>query len=325
MRRFVGNQVLNSPACDHKYHVCLSFAGEDRLYVEVVAAVLDSLGITVFYDAYERIEFWGKNLYDHLYDVYQNKAQYCVMFISKHYAGKLWTNHERRNAQARALKENENYILPVRFDDTPIDGLLDTLGYLDLNGISPDSLATMIAKRIGLELDCNLLPENLRPFFAYIGIDEADFSEANENAERFFFQLQLTTQDERLIIYHLLFDGCPAELPDNVHLDLEFLKRVTGFSRKKIMSLLKGIESFSFLSWIDSSENHEGRPTVYLTWHNCGERFPGNATGLAQALVSGVAESHCMEHGRLAVLRLDFSRLADYQGVQVLRDSDGPN
>jgi len=54
------------------------------------------------------------------------------MFISKHYANKLWTNHERESAQARAFKKHGTYILPVRIDDTEIPGIKETIGYIDL-------------------------------------------------------------------------------------------------------------------------------------------------------------------------------------------------
>ncbi len=48
------------------------------------------------------------------------------MFLSRNYAAKLWTNHEREAAQARAFRENEEYILPIRLDDTEIPGILQT-------------------------------------------------------------------------------------------------------------------------------------------------------------------------------------------------------
>ncbi len=100
---------------DFEYDVCLSFAGEDRPYVKETADHLKEKGIRVFYDEYKRVELWGKDLYSHLADVYQNAARYCVLFVSTNYAHKLWTNHERKNAQARAFLENREYILPVRF------------------------------------------------------------------------------------------------------------------------------------------------------------------------------------------------------------------
>jgi hypothetical protein len=103
-----------------QFDVALSFAGEDRQYVDVIADRLRTRGVRVFYDRYEQATLWGKDLYEHLDQVYQGAARYCVLFASEHYANKVWTNHERRSAQARALRENEEYILPVRFDDTDI-------------------------------------------------------------------------------------------------------------------------------------------------------------------------------------------------------------
>src|SRR5688572_21464405 len=107
----------------YDYDVALSFAGEDRKYVQRVADILVNLSVRVFYDEYEKSDLWGKDLVGHLDDVYRNKARYCLMFISKHYAKKLWTTHERKSASARAFRARSEYILPGRFDDTDIPGL----------------------------------------------------------------------------------------------------------------------------------------------------------------------------------------------------------
>ena len=116
---------------DFEYDVCLSFAGEQREYVEQVAAKLKSRGVRVFFDDYAKAALWGKDLYSHLNDIYQHFCRYCILFASKEYADKVWTSHERRSAQARALKDKQEYILPARFDDTPIPGLPDTVHYID--------------------------------------------------------------------------------------------------------------------------------------------------------------------------------------------------
>jgi hypothetical protein len=140
---------LEKQATTYDYDVALSFAGEDREYVEQVAGILKEHRVRVFYDRFEQIDLWGKDLYVHLDDVYRLEARYCVMFISKHYASKLWTNHERRSAQARAFKDNREYILPVRFDDTDIPGILDTVGYIDARELSPDEIADMVMEKLG--------------------------------------------------------------------------------------------------------------------------------------------------------------------------------
>ena len=37
---------------------------------------------------FEADNLWGKNLYDHLQDIYKNKANYTILFISEHYKTK---------------------------------------------------------------------------------------------------------------------------------------------------------------------------------------------------------------------------------------------
>ena len=102
----------------------------------------------VFYDEYEKVDLWGKDLYEHLSSIYSDQAQYVVMFISEHYSKKVWTTHERKNAQARAFQEKNEYILPVRFDSTEIPGVLDTVGYIDLSDCTPEDLADMITQKL---------------------------------------------------------------------------------------------------------------------------------------------------------------------------------
>jgi hypothetical protein len=143
------DQLLPTRSGGFEYDVALSFAGEDRPYVERVATFLKEAGVKVFYDRFEEVSLWGKNLYDHLSDVYGRQARYTVMFISQHYARKVWTSHERESAQARALEENSECILPARFDDTKVPGLPSTVGYLSLRGRDPKNLADLIVQKVG--------------------------------------------------------------------------------------------------------------------------------------------------------------------------------
>ncbi len=132
----------------YEYDVALSFAGEDRAYVEEVANSLNKKGIKVFYDLFEEANLWGKNLYEYLTEIYQNRARYTILFISNFYNKKLWTNHERVSMQARAFQESREYILPARFDDTEIPGILKTVGYVDLQQKTPEELAILIEKKL---------------------------------------------------------------------------------------------------------------------------------------------------------------------------------
>ena len=123
----------------------MSFAGEDRHYANKLAKLLEAGGYSVFYDKFERAQLWGRDLYVHLSSVYKDQARYCVMFLSEHYARKLWTKHELRNAQARAFEESQEYILSVRLDDTEIPGILPTVGYLDLDSMTIEEICQILA------------------------------------------------------------------------------------------------------------------------------------------------------------------------------------
>lgn len=156
------------------YDVALSFAGEDRPYVEEVASILKSKGIKVFYDFYEKATLWGKDLYEHLSEVYKNKARFTVMFISAKYADKLWTKHERKAAQARAFEENGEYILPARFDETEIPGIHKTVGYVDLKDHPPTEFAELIMEKLVLD-GCTIPTDTIRKnYFSTTFTPQAD-------------------------------------------------------------------------------------------------------------------------------------------------------
>ncbi len=131
------------------YDVVFSFAGENREYVRQVADYLSAEGINVFYDEYEPAHLWGKDLVEHFDHIYSRSGQYCVMFISKDYVKKMWTKHERRAALSRALKEQGEYILPARFDDTDVPGLLPTVAYIPLSDKSPTKFGKIILEKLG--------------------------------------------------------------------------------------------------------------------------------------------------------------------------------
>jgi hypothetical protein len=131
-----------------EYDVALSFAGEDRAYVAEVAAALKAAKVKVFYDEYETAELWGKNLADHLGEVYGKRSRFVVLFLSQYYPLKSWPEHERQSAQARAIRDRKVVLLPARFDDTEIPGLPSTVGYINLRKTTPGKLADLILQKL---------------------------------------------------------------------------------------------------------------------------------------------------------------------------------
>lgn len=200
---------------EYDYDVALSFAGEDRAYVEEVANILHQLGVKVFYDRYEEADLWGKNLYAHLDEVYQRKSKYCVVFISKHYKEKLWTNHERESAQARAIQQNSEYILPARLDDTEIPGIRLTTGYVDLTSKTPSELAYLITQKLGLNVEIEEMIAYLKQYLGdyEITVDGADlhFYSEVENFRSYYplrLMLEMYRADELFNMFIL-----PALVP----------------------------------------------------------------------------------------------------------------
>src|SRR6266478_623673 len=114
------------------YDVALSFANEDRKYVERVARGLLDRGARVFHDAFESQNLWGKELYPYLADLYSGHARFTIIFVSRHYARKQWTSQERVASQARAFAEHSANVLLARFDDTEVPSILESAAYIDL-------------------------------------------------------------------------------------------------------------------------------------------------------------------------------------------------
>lgn len=141
--------VGSAEEVSERYDVCLSFAGEQRNYVVDVAKLLRDAGVRVFYDEYETAGLWGSDLYEHLHEIYNQRSRFCVLFASADYRRKVWTNHERVAAQNRALHDSSGYILPVRFDDSEIPGLRDSIGHVDARHTTPAELVALLLDKLG--------------------------------------------------------------------------------------------------------------------------------------------------------------------------------
>lgn len=141
-----------------KYDAALSFAGEDRDFVRQVAQALELKGFKVFFDEFEQADLVGRNLIDHLSDVYQYKARICVLFLSAAYAAKPYTRLERQSAQATAFQSEEPYIIPVRLDDTEVKGILNTVAYI--SKMPPEGVAQIIAEKLRLNEPAGLRTED---------------------------------------------------------------------------------------------------------------------------------------------------------------------
>jgi len=132
----------------YRFDVFLSFADEQRDYVEQVADALTARGYRVFYDGYEDTNIWGRHMTEEFDSALREESRCCVPFISKEYREKKWTMWEWRSALARTL-EDDDFLLPARFDDTKMPGLLPTVKFADLRKLTQEEFVVGLAAKLG--------------------------------------------------------------------------------------------------------------------------------------------------------------------------------
>lgn len=307
---------------DLEYDVVLSFAGEDRKYVEKVASFLKKSGIKLFYDNYEDVNLWGKDLYQHLDNVYQNKGKYAVVFISDAYAKKLWTSHELKSAQARAFADSEEYILPARFDETEIPGIRKTIGYVDLRELTPTQFAKKIIKKLGDIEPENFLPDKLLfvEEAAEAIIPEFEKDEIEASIYNVFHTLKRLTDREKWFLATFFLFGCKHDITEDIHHDITYVERVSGFSREEIIGIVKGLTNLGFEYYIKKSaegSEDEGNLRDYEALSiKLISRDPSleiiNLTPIWALMYHGAIKGKCEECSLKTLKRLDFSDIKEH-------------
>ena len=181
-----------------EYDVAISYAEEDHDYVDPIKDIFGKRGITFadYSTPHMQAKLWGGNFYDHLIDLYQKKARYCIMFLSKNYAAQLWTDLERQAAQARAFKECREYILPIRLDDTEIPGILPTTFYLKYPPASPQTIADAFTFKLEKRMQDASLINQLKEKHKN-NHREIEIVKSKKNTENILIQYVNSIQDAR--------------------------------------------------------------------------------------------------------------------------------
>jgi hypothetical protein len=117
-----------------RFRVALSFPGERRDYVRAVAEKLaEALGRdTVLYDEYLAAELARPDLDLYLGALYRDQSDLLVPFLCADYAGKKWCNLEWRQLRDIMFALEGDRVMPLRFDDTNIPGMLAIDGLFTL-------------------------------------------------------------------------------------------------------------------------------------------------------------------------------------------------
>lgn len=122
----------NSESVELEFDVLLSFASTERDYARAIYDIAGANGLRVFLDEEFQHEIWGKNLVEYLDQAYRERGRYVLVLLSAAYRDRAFTRVERRAAFDRMIGEAREYLLPVKVDDSWIDGLPAATAYLDL-------------------------------------------------------------------------------------------------------------------------------------------------------------------------------------------------
>lgn len=135
---------------DKKFKVALSFPGEKRAYVNVVADSLCELidNDSIFYDNYYIAELARPNLDLLLQKIYHVNSDLIVVFLCEEYDVKEWCGIEWRAIRDLVKRQEDHRIMFMRFDKAEVKGVFSIDGFVDLGRYSPRESAELIVERV---------------------------------------------------------------------------------------------------------------------------------------------------------------------------------
>lgn len=138
-------------AASHKrFAVALSFPSEHGSLVgEIAEHLRRRLGEDqVFYDRFYEAELARPDLDVYLQGIYSKQARLIAVFICAEYERKKFCRLEWRSIRTVIAGRDSSEVMPFRFDDTEIPGLLSIDGYVHARGRSGEDLAHLILQRL---------------------------------------------------------------------------------------------------------------------------------------------------------------------------------
>jgi hypothetical protein len=125
------------------YDIAVSFAAEQRDYVERTVAAARALGLRVFYDRDMSNAWWGRNFLLEQRKIYGQRALHFVPFISTEYLSASHPIDQFSYAMTRAIEQRNRYILPVLIGSVvvPPEMLHPHIGYLRAEEHTAEQLA----------------------------------------------------------------------------------------------------------------------------------------------------------------------------------------
>lgn len=135
-----------------RFRVAVSFPGDTRALVSDVVRVLrDKLeSDSVFYDFDYQAQLARPNLDTLLQDIYRNRCDLIVVFLSSGYASREWCGLEWRAIRDIIKVKEDSKVMLVRCDGSDIDGLFSIDGFIDASSLEPVEIAKHVLERLSV-------------------------------------------------------------------------------------------------------------------------------------------------------------------------------
>lgn len=142
----------------YEFDYAISFSRECRSVAKELADRLHLRGAAVFYDGFYRAHLLGQRLGRVFAWVFADGTRFFVPIVSASYANSTWPQHEWTIARHEAKNRQEEFILPIRVDDSLLLGLPDTVCYVDLRDHTVDTVADLLIEKLGGSTIANARP-----------------------------------------------------------------------------------------------------------------------------------------------------------------------
>lgn len=129
---------------EKNYDVAVSYASEQRSYVERFVKRLQSHKMSIYYDRDAQAQMVGMILDQKLHKIYIQESKHCVLFLSHEYIKKPVTRYESSIILSESLYE-ENFMYIFKFDNVTLPGLNRNFVYSSLGDYpEPEQYADFI-------------------------------------------------------------------------------------------------------------------------------------------------------------------------------------
>lgn len=127
-----------------KYKIAVSYASEQRYYVEKFVDFFIKKKIKIYYDRNEQVEMLGTLLHEKLQEIYTDDTEYRIIFLSSDYINKPITKMESEYILAHNVFEKSKLYV-FKFDDSTLPGLNRNFVYSTLSDFpEPEDYAELI-------------------------------------------------------------------------------------------------------------------------------------------------------------------------------------